>query len=365
MHDRTIDLHQHLYLPIPGGPRPARPMAGSRVHIGGSLAIVPVLRSLGADPIRVFAEARIDLALFDDADNMISFAARDRLIEQCVATTGCEHFGLLVGQRSRLSELGLVGLLVKYSYDVRSALQALVRYFHLRAQGAVVTLAWHAGTASLGFEVYERQSGAVDHLIDGSLAFECNILRELCGSDWAPLEVQFAHREPKDTGPLRRFFRSPLSFNAGHNALVFDEAWLDQRLPIDDPRLRELLQEQLNALEAEHGEDLPAQIRSVLRTALLTKHAQADEVAALFSMHSRTMARRLAAHGTSFQALVDEVRYEIARQMLERSALEVRDIAEMLGYADTSALTRAFKRWSGTTPAQWRARPSRNGRPLR
>jgi AraC-like DNA-binding protein len=59
------------------------------------------------------------------------------------------------------------------------------------------------------------------------------------------------------------------------------------------------------------------------------------------------------------------VRYEIARQMLERSAMEVRDIAEMLGYADTSALTRSFKRWSGATPAQWRRHQARQGQPLR
>jgi len=146
---------------------------------------------------------------------------------------------------------------------------------------------------------------------------------------------------------------------------LFDVAWLDKRLHVDDPSLRSLLQEQVNALEAKHGEDLPSQVRSVLRTALLTKHAPAEEIAALFSMHSRTLARRLEAHGTHFQALVDEVRFEIARQMLERSAMEVRDIAEMLGYADASALTRAFRRWSGTTPARWREPQARKPRKLR
>jgi AraC-like DNA-binding protein len=258
-----------------------------------------------------------------------------------------------------------VGLLVKYSPDVKSALQALVRYYHLRAQGAVITLGWQAGQASLGFEIYERHNDAVDQLVDGALAYECNIMRELCGADWAPAEVRFAHGEPQDTGPFRRFFRSPLSFHAGHSALSFDAAWLDKRLPVDDPGLLSLLQAQVNALEAEHGEDLPSQVRSVLRTALLTKNAQTEEVAALFSMHSRTLARRLEAHGTHFQALVDEVRFEIARQMLERSAMEVRDIAEMLGYADASALTRAFRRWSGTTPARWRLQQDQRDKPGR
>lgn len=343
--------------------RRSQATAGSLVHVGGALEIPAVLRSLGVDPPEVFAVARVDLDLFDQPDRLISFAARGRLVKECIAATGCRHFGLLVGQRDRLHHLGLLGLLVKYSPDVGTALRSLVRFFHLRARGAVVTLTLDGGTAAVGFEPYERQSEAIDQIVDGSLAFEFNILRELCGSRWAPSEVRFAHTAPDDTAPFRRFFRCPLSFDAGQNALLFDAAWLDHRLPTDDPKLRELLQRQIDALEAAHGDDLPARVRSVLRTALLTRHAQADDVAALFSMHSRTLARRLEDHGTHFQQLVDEVRFEIARQMLEQSARDVRAIADMLGYADASALTRAFRRWSGTTPGLWRARLAAAGKP--
>jgi AraC-like DNA-binding protein len=74
-------------------------------------------------------------------------------------------------------------------------------------------------------------------------------------------------------------------------------------------------------------------------------------------MHSRTLGRRLDDFGTSFQRLVDESRFEIARQMLEDTSLDVMEIAASLGYARASAFTRAFRRWSGTTPALWRLRP--------
>jgi AraC-like DNA-binding protein len=82
------------------------------------------------------------------------------------------------------------------------------------------------------------------------------------------------------------------------------------------------------------------------------------------------MHRRLAASGTNFRALVDECRYEIARQMLEGTDAGVGRIADMLDYADTSAFARAFRRWSGTTPAQWRKRgqvalPVKRARPHR
>jgi AraC-like DNA-binding protein len=315
-----------------------------------------VLRSLGADPVQVFADVRVDLALFDDADRMIAFAARGRLVRHCVSATGCAHFGLLVGQRNTLDDLGLVGLLVKYSPDVGSALRSLVRYFHLRVRGAVVTLAVDGDAASLGYEIVQRHGEAADQIADGALAFECNILRTLCGADWMPSEVCFAHREPADAGPYRRLFQCPLSFDTARNALVFSASWLERRLPTDDPALRALLQKQVDALEAEQGADLPAQVRSVLRMALLTRHAGAEQIAALFSMHPRTLARRLEARGTRFQVLVDEVRFEIARRLLlAQSNMDVREVAATLDYADASAFTRAFRRWSGTTPAEWRA----------
>ena len=94
---------------------------------------------------------------------------------------------------------------------------------------------------------------------------------------------------------------------------------------------------------------------SVLRSGLLTGHASAEQVAALFSVHRRTLTRRLAAHGTSFSDLAEEGRFEIAQRMLGSMDLDITGIAAALDYADASAFTRAFRRWSGTTPAAWRA----------
>jgi AraC-like DNA-binding protein len=304
----------------------------------------------------VVAEAGLNLELLDDSENLISYAARGRLLNRCVAATGCEHFGLLLGQRGSLSSFGLVGFLVQHSADVGTALRNFVRYLHLHVRGAAPVLSEHGSSAMLGYQIYEPQVEATDQLGDGAMAVAFNIMRSLCGPGWKPTEVLLAHRKPKDTGPFRRLFGAPLRFDAEQNALVFPAAWLERPMPGADPELHRLLQKQIDVLEARHGEDFPEQVRSVLRSALLTGHGKADQVAALFSMHSRTLNRRLTAFGTNFQALVDEGRFEIARQMLADSAMEVSQIAASLGYADASAFTRAFRRWSGTTPAVWRAK---------
>ncbi len=248
-----------------------------------------------------------------------------------------------------------MGLLVKYSPDVGTALRSLARYLYLHVRGATTTLAVDDGLATLNHEIHQPHVVATDQVGDGAVAAMFNIMRALCGPDWQPVEVRFAHRRPNDVGPYRRFFRAPLRFDAEQNAVVFSADWLNHRLRDDDPELRRLLQKQIDAIDARHAEDFPEQVRSVLRTALVTGQGSADQVAALFSMHVRTLNRRLNAFGTGFQELVNESRFEIARQMLEDSAMEVSQIAAALDYADASAFTRAFRRWSGTTPARWRA----------
>jgi AraC-like DNA-binding protein len=325
------------------------------VRIGPIAPIPDVLRRLGADPARVLAEAGVDVEVFDDPDNLISYAVRSRLLRHCVATTGCRHFTHLLCQQAGLHSLGLVGLLVKYSPDAGTALRSLVRHFHLHARGAAVNLTVERDQATFSFGVYQAEIEATDQVGDGAVTMMFNIMRALCGRAWKPAEIQFAHRKPPDVEPYRRYFQVPLRFDAEQYALVFPARWLDKSLPEADLEVRRMLQKQIDAIEVDHGENFPAQIRSVLRTALLTSQAGADQVAALFSMHSRTLNRRLHVFGTSFRKLVDEGRFEIARQMLENSAMDVGQIAELLNYADASAFTRAFRRWSGSAPAHWRA----------
>ncbi len=326
----------------------------TELRIGATMALPAVLRSLGANPAEVLAGAGFDLGLFDDPDNRISYAARSRLLAHCVDSTGCQHLGLLVGQQAGLHSLGLMGLLVKYSPDVGTALRSLVRFLHLHVRGAVAHLEMDGDLAILRYEIYQSGTVATDQIGDGAVAAMFNILRTLCGRDWKPIEVRFAHREPEDVRAFRSFFGSPLLFDTALNAVVFPADWLNHPLPGADPELRRLLQAQIDALEAEYGDDLPGQVRRVLRTALLMDQARSDQVAKLFSIHSRTLSRRLNACGTSFQELLDEGRFEIARQLLEDSRMEVQQIAETLDYADASAFTRAFRRWSGSTPGQWR-----------
>ena len=325
------------------------------VRIGSVLSIPDILKIFTVDPAEVLAEAGLSLKLFDDADNVITYSSRSRLIKACMDKTGCNHIGLFIGKQSNLSSFGLLGYLVRHSPTVELALRSFINHFHLNATGASVNLIEQGDLACLSYNIYQPHAVASEQIEDGAVAIVLNILRDLCGRNLRPVEASFTHRKPKDIEAFRQFFKIPLHFDAEVNGVWFPARWLKQSVQGNDPELHRLLQKQIDVLEVSYQSNFPEQVRQVLHTALLTGHAKAEQVAALFSMHSRTFNRRLKAYDTSFKKLADQARYEIAQQLLETSELEIIQIAETLDYADASAFTRAFRRWSGITPSTWRA----------
>ena len=329
--------------------------AKAMLRIGATMGVPSVLQSLGLSAHEVLLAGGFDVSLFDDPDNTLSYAARGRLMAYCASKSECEHFGLMVGQRDGLNSLGLVGLLAKHSPDVREALHKLIRYFHLHAHGASASLEIQGDTVILGYQILESRTQGNDQVGDGAVAAIANMIRELCGPGWNPTEVWFMHRKPGDIEPFRKFFRAPLRFDAEQYAIVFKSSWLQRSLPEVDADVRRLLQQQIDLLADRHGDNFLEQVRTVVRALTLSGGANADRAAALFSMHTRTLNRRLQSYGVGYQELVDESRFDIARQMLQDSDLDIYQIALMLHYADARSFIRAYKRWSGDTPASWRA----------
>ena len=326
------------------------------VRIATLMALPVVLKKLGYDPAAVLAELGFELSLFDNPENIISYARRGQLIQQCVSKTNCHHLGHLIGRHTDSSSLGLVGLLMQQSTDVATALHSFVRYMHLHVRGGVVYMEEKDDMVFLGYSIIQPGVEAQKQIEDGAVTIVFNILCKLCGPTWQPLNVLFAHRKPMDIRPFRQFFKAPLNFDAERSGILFSAHWLQKPVMGADPEQRRLLQKQVDQLESDYSDDFAEQVRRVLHPALLTQQATADHVAALFSIHQRTMHRRLNKCGTSFQELADQSRFEITRQLLRNSSMKLSQIAETLDYADASAFTRAFRRWSGTTPSVWRER---------
>ncbi len=325
------------------------------IHLGVSKEIAPTLRDFGVEPDPVIREAGLDPHLFDDGTNVIPHMALGRLLTLSVARTNCPHFGLLVGQRATILSLGMVGRLMQHSETLGDAMRALVSNLSIQNRGAVPSLTISGDAAYFTFSVYQPEAESADQISDGSLAVAVNAIRALCGSHWNPIEILLPRIAPADQEPFRRHFRAPVRFNQESAIIVFPARDLGLRIAGADPLLRAMLEERIRQLKGAQGSEFSDDIRRLLRTRLTSNHCSADDIAHLLTMHRRTLSRRLKGGGMGYRAITNEIRFEIARQLLQDTQVPLAQIAAALGYSEASAFTRAFRRWSGQTPTTWRA----------
>jgi AraC-like DNA-binding protein len=357
-----IDIQQVTATAIRSGGAPHANEGRSRI---GALQAVPsVLSEVGVDPSAFFLQLGIAPRLFANPDNLIANAVAGRMLRLCAELTSCPHFGLMVGAKAGLPSLGFIGALARHAPDAGSALRAINGYLGLNNTAAVATLSEHGALAMWSYAIYEPDLEGTDQIHLCASAVGWNVLRQLCGHRWTPQEVLLPCRRPRDTKALRSFYGAPVRFDSDHLSLIFARSWLSH--PVRDAKTSRhwTLLQQAICMEAKIAAALPGLVRRALRRLMLGGKTSIEEVAATLSVHRRTLDRQLDAHGVTFRGLAEEVRFAVSQQLLRDTEMSIRDIAAALHYANQSAFATAFRRWSGTTASEWRARAASAQRAL-
>ncbi len=326
----------------------------STTRVGPMVNVRSLLIDLRCDPDPLFQQAGFEPEEFSDPDHRVAFRKASRLLEFCAEATGTDQFGFLLGKLAEPSHLGLPGFLVRTAPTVRSALEALIENLDLHDQGASASLDIGPEYTSLSYTVLETDVAAIDQIADLAVVNIYKIMRVLCGEDWVATAVKLARCEPEDTSSYTRYFRTPLFFNSAESAVTFPNNLLSNSVPGGDVLLFEHLEKEARVLhDILHREPvdlLPAALRRGLLTGRFSSHEIADEL----GIHERTLQRRLRAADTSFRQELDLARKTFGEQLLSGTTLPIGDIANTLGYADSSGFIRAFERWCGVSPSNWR-----------
>jgi len=325
-------------------------------RVGPLVNLAPLVRSLGCDPGPVFRQTGFDPEEFQDPDHRMPYLRCSHLLADCVKATGCQHLGLLLGQQAEPSHLGIAGFLLRAAPKVKQALRAFVENLDLHDEGGTATLDIGTDYSKFGFALHLPDVSAVDQIYDLSAVMMYKIMQALCGTDWAAATVSLTRRKPDDLAPYQRYFRTALYFNSTECAITFQNQCLQQNSPSADILLYKYLKQEARQLHDLHQDEMLAELPAVLRRGLLTEQFSARHIADMFGIHERTLHRRLRLAGTSFRKELDLARKSVSEQLLGSTSLPVCDVANALGYADSSGFIRAFQRWSGTSPSSWRKR---------
>jgi AraC-like DNA-binding protein len=334
---------------------PAQPS----VRVAPFMGLPALLEEFRVEPADLLAELHLSLRDFENPEDTIPYRTAALLFGLCVRRTRCPHFGLLLGQRVGVTVLGTVGYLMQSSPDVRSALSSLSKFLHVHDTGGIATLVEQGRFATLSYEILRHDVPNADQILDFSMTIGLNLMRGLCGPGWKASQVHLAHDYPPNIAPFRSTFGGAPRFDAEVSALVFGSPWLDRPVASADPILHKLMANRIRQLEADHPQDLVTRVRRALQSAIPGEACSLDVIAARLALPNRTLNRHLQSAGVSFAQLRDEVRFAAACRLLANTAMSASEVALSLGYSDPSTFTRAFRRWSGTAPAHWRARKLR------
>ena len=318
-----------------------------------------MLDHLGANTDELLAEFGLARAYFDDAENTIQTAVVGRLFRRIVEATRCDHLGILLGRSITLSAMGAVGVQMQASPDVAHAIEVMGKHFHVHDRGAQLSVEAAGNVVRLCYRITARDVDMLDEIYTLAAMAGLAFLRGLCGKGWRPLEFELPFRRPQAVDTLRKALGVPLKFDAEQLKMTFPASDLARPLPSADPLLYRMMAERIEQLEAQLRRDLVGRVRGVMQTVIFLEASSASIVASRTGMSLRTLNRRLREHRTSLQEIRDEVTAEAACQLLGNTDKTASEVALILGYSDSSAFTRAFRRWRGVAPAQWRVRKRR------
>jgi AraC-like DNA-binding protein len=324
------------------------------LRISAAWGLPAVLRDFGLDLGSVLDDAGLPADFFSDCENLVTYGQLERLLLACEQRSGCDHFGLLVGQRSGLAEMGLAGRVALCEPTAGARLRSFIEHHNLHGTAATTTLIESGGYARFVYAVCEQGLGDTRHFQLAGVAVAFNILRHLFGPDWRPCGVTFASRAPSSLRPFRQFFAAPVRFDADESAVVFSRRWMDRPLPAMSPQFRREVREAVRVQRAQTPADFPATVRRILRKQLQLGDVSMADIAALLSMHRRTLDRHLQRHDVTFGELLDSVKDDIARQLLRDTDMPIQQVADSVRFSSAANFATAFRRRLGMTPSEYR-----------
>jgi len=320
-----------------------------------------VFRKSGVDATQLFRRHGIDPAMLSNPDARVPVSAWDGITRDAAGMISDPSFGLLAAQCWHPSSLGALGYAWLTSSTLRTGLGRLVRYWRLLGEGSSGDLQETGDAFRLIIDRHGSQP-AHDEVVEAIVVdFITSMVIGMCrmnaGESFRPQAVHLHRKQPVDTGPYLKLFGCEVKFGADGDFMAFSRHDVESVLPSANRQLAatmdRILVERLAQLDKSN---VVARCQSQLLEQLSSGAVTEESMASQLHMSRRTLQRKLAEADVTYKQLVDDTRRDLAMRHLDDRSYSITDVTFLLGFSQQSAFTRAFKRWTGMSPSEYRAR---------
>jgi AraC-like DNA-binding protein len=287
-----------------------------------------------------------------DPYNVVSLRRYIAFFEEAAVLANDPSLGLRLGMAIRPEQIGPLGVLFVMFPSLRAGITRLSRFFPALQGRTKVSFENRDGDWCCDYEVEDIEIWPRRQDSEFTLALICALVRSRMGHAWKPLEVHFEHPAPSDPRDIQRFFDAIVRFEQQTNRIIVDERDLDVSVPFTDQSAASIIEQHLSDLigESQRRGDLEENVGDAVSYCMKHGSVTIEEVARRIGMGARTLQRRLSQRGISFKQIVKSRRIIAAEALLAGNVCSLGTIAHNLGYADVSAMSRAFKTWTGSSP---------------
>jgi AraC-like DNA-binding protein len=328
-------------------------------------ALNPFTRQLDVLPLHVRASlvertqallARANMSALDliDPEARIPLHVASELLVLAESATG-PGLGLRAAEGAVLGDLGIFEFVARTCRTLGEAIETACRYRRLMYDGAELKLILASDHATIRYRLQDRIASRIT-FVEFALTACVLASRRALGFDGSPREVRFTHREPAYAGEYARIFQAPVRFRAAHDEIVFGRRALDFPLATADAAAHAIFKRYADRLLDMLPTSLPVtrSVQRLVRERIAAQQPAHTDLAHALHMSERTLRRKLTQEGVQLRDLVEQTRREQACSYLASSSLRVSEIAYRLGFAHPPAFHRAFRRWLGVSPLQYR-----------
>lgn len=316
-----------------------------------------VVRALGGQPDGLLAQAGIAPEALACPGGVIRYRSMIDLFEASAAHLRCPDFGLRMARQTGagVSLLGPLEVAMRNSHTLGAAYDYCSRHIHIYSPAVHISVEHddYGGRDYLHFDIVLDGVPRVQQAVEHAMALTYNTARTLSDNQARPSEIWLSHGPLACVDNYRQFFGVPLRFGMPYNAMFFSTGDLTQPVRRRDEQIYASV---LNYIQREcpPPRALAKQLRCMLVRMLASGGGTQAAIADALALHPRTFQRRLQEEGTTFEAVVDNVRREVALRSLADERISLGQITERLGYSEASVLTRSCHRWFSCSPRELR-----------